>query len=162
MARKLTPEELERFKADFDPPAGTEPPDDSKKKMPGRDTEKPVKPKRAVLRGVHLNFKFSEAEAEQLDFAAKVFNVKRTRIVAWGIGKMYAEAVALAKKPKEEQPMNEEIMRAKLKEAGYSLRKERGGEGYMIIQGDINGVVGGSGYTFTLSDVADFIKQYCK
>lgn len=152
MARKLSPEELAQTKTDFDAPDATQEKAEAEKKTR----------KREILRGNHRSFKLSDAEIEQLSFAARVFNVKQTRIVSWGIGKVYAEAVAQAKKPKEAQPMNEAIMRAKLKEAGYSLRKERGGDGYIIIQGDINGVVGGSGYTFTLEDVADFIKQYCK
>lgn len=34
MARKLTPEELERYKGDFDPPIGYVPPTPKKKKLP--------------------------------------------------------------------------------------------------------------------------------
>lgn len=57
--------------------------------------------------------------------------------------------------------MTETQARRELKEAGYSLRKERGGDGYMIIQKDINAVVGGSDYALNFADVEAFIKQYC-
>ena len=154
MAIRLSGAELARMKADFDAPS-TQPP---KAEPPKAEPEK-RKRNRAVLRGVHLNFKFSEAEAEQLAFAAKVYGVKKTRIVSMGIARIYAEAVALARRPREAQLMTEAAIRAKLKDAGYSMRKQRGGNGYMIIQGNINAVVGGSGYTFTLADVADFIKR---
>jgi len=62
--------------------------------------------------------------------------------------------------------MTEAKARRTLKEAGYSLRKERGGEGYMIIQNDINAIVGGANdcgtYRYTLDDVTEFIELYCQ
>ena len=42
----------------------------------------------------HLNFKLSDAEVEQLEYAAEVFGVKKTKIVAMGIERICAEAVA--------------------------------------------------------------------
>ena len=147
MAKKLSREEQQRTRADFDAP--------KKKGGKGNPNGRPqsIEPRLKMVA-----FKLSAAERERLDEAARILDATKTKVVVEGIDLVYSRAL---KEERRRNSMTETQARRKLKEAGYSLRKERGGDGYMIIQKDINSVVGGSDYSFALADVETFIKQYC-
>lgn len=95
--RKLTMRERALFRL-----RGSSPTEDEiQKKMEelaaedaARETRKGGRPPSKNPRTNHLNFKLSDAEVQQLEYAAEVFGVKKTKIIAMGIEKICAEAVA--------------------------------------------------------------------
>lgn len=126
MARKLTPEELERFKADFDPPAWAadeqatrkdsskneeiqEATPETKKDLPKiGEVEKETKPKRKGRgnpngrppsekpRLNNLHVRLSDEDAEMLEEAARLTGKKKTAVIVEGVRRVYEEAAAKA------------------------------------------------------------------
>ncbi len=84
MARKLSPEELARTKADFDAP------EPIKKGGKGNPNGRPpsIEPRLKMVA-----FKLSAAERERLDEAARILDTTKTKVVTRGIDLVYSQAL---------------------------------------------------------------------
>lgn len=116
MARKLTPEEMERYKADFDPPAwatekkptdaptSTEPPKAEKtteaKKRKGNPHGRPAS---TTPRTETFTVRLTDAEKLKLEEAARMTGAKKTAVIVEGIDYVYSKALAEAKKLERQQ-----------------------------------------------------------
>ena len=99
MARKLTKEELERYKADFDPPAWatkTEPPAQDENEKPKRRGNPKGRPPSEKPRLKNLHIRLSEEDAEMIDEAARLTGQKKTAVIVEGVKRVYEEAAAKA------------------------------------------------------------------
>lgn len=105
MARKLSKEELARYKTDFDPPAwATEQPtakaeeaqkaeETPKRKGKGNHSGRPAS---ANPRNKVINLKLTEEERAHLDEAARILEKTKTEVIVGGIEYMYDKAAAQA------------------------------------------------------------------
>lgn len=90
MAKKLSPEDLERTKTDFDAPEQKQ---DKTKKKGGKGNPN-GRPKSANPRDKVINLKLTDEEKKLLDEAARMMKTTKTKVIVAGIEKVYTEAAA--------------------------------------------------------------------
>ena len=88
MAKKLSPEELARTKADFDAPDQKEP----LKKKGGKGNPN-GRPPSIEPRTKAVNLKLSAAEHERLEEAARILDTTKTKVITRGIDLVYSQAL---------------------------------------------------------------------
>ena len=109
MARKLTPEELRRHSADFDPPAWAADDQAAPEHLPKiEEIQEETKPKRKGKgnpngrppsekpRLKNLHVRFSDEDAEMLEEAARLTGQKKTAVIVEGVRRVYEEAAVQA------------------------------------------------------------------
>jgi len=125
MARKLTPEELRRYSADFDPPAWAaddqaapehlpkigeirKTPEREKDPLKNEEIQEETKPERKGRgnpngrppsekpRLKNLHVRLSDEDAEMLEEAARLTGQKKTAVIVEGVRRVYEEAAAKA------------------------------------------------------------------
>lgn len=88
MAKKLSQEEQQRTKADFDAP----------KKRGGHGRPPSPRPRTATL-----TFRLTEAEKEKLEEAARMTGETKTGVIVEGIDLVYSKAIAAEKKRQQDE-----------------------------------------------------------
>ena len=104
MARKLTPEEMAKMKADFDPPAAKaedarKAEETPKRKGKGNPNGRPASP---TPRTATLTVRLTDAEKLKLEEAARLIGETKTGVIVEGIDFVYSKAIAAEKKRQRE------------------------------------------------------------